>query len=288
MIDTQVSSRLQRRLAMGERQQAIIDLANRSGYVSIDALARRFGVSTQTVRRDIQQLCGCKLLLRQHGGASLAPGTDKLAYANRKVRRVREKQAIARLLAQQIPNRTSLFIDIGTTMEAVAEALLDHEGLRVVTNHIGVASILSERTDFAIILAGGLVRKRDRAVTGDMTSEFLRRFKVAYAIFSIGAIDNDGELLDYDYRDAQVSKTILANSRRRYVVADHSKFSGDAMARLAHLADIDALFTDLSPPAPIAQCLRRHKVRLFVSGGRSNAARAHDPRAAGGHDVLSI
>ena len=271
---------------MNQRQQAIVDLANRSGYVSIDAMARRFGVSTQTVRRDIQRLCERKLLLRQHGGASLAPGSDKLAYTNRKGRRVREKQAIARLLARQIPNRASLFIDIGTTMEAVAGALLSHEGLRIVTNHIGVASILSERTDFVIILAGGLVRKRDRAVTGDLTSEFLRRFKVGYAIFSIGAIDDDGDLLDYDYRDVQMSRDVLANSRRRYVVADHSKFNGDAMVRLGHLADIDALFTDIAPPAPIAACLRRHEVRLFVPGVGAGEAMRHDQRVAGEHDLL--
>ena len=190
----------------------------------------------------------------------------KNSSTNRKVRHALGKHAIAQLVVEQIPNGASLFIDIGTTVEAVAEALLNHESLRVVTNHLGVVSILSERTDFEIILAGGRVRKRDRAVTGEATIEFLQRFKVGYAIFSIGAIDADGALLDYDYRDVQVSKTALANSRQRYVVADHSKFNGDAMVRLGHISDIDAVFTDAPPPPPIARCLREHNVRLFVAG----------------------
>ena len=266
-----------RRVAMDTRQEAIVGLVQGRGYISIEAMARRFGVSTQTIRRDIKQLCQWNLLARQHGGASLPPGQDKLAYSNRKVRHAQEKRAIAQLVVAQIPNGASLFIDIGTTVEAVAEALLNHEKLRVITNHLGVASILSERTDFEIILTGGRVRNRDRAVTGEATIEFLQRFKVGYAIFSVGAIDDDGELLDYDYRDVQVFNTVWANSRRRYVVADHSKFNGDAMVRLGHIADIDALFTDAPPPRPIATCLRKHKVRLFIAGsgtGGRNFGRA--------------
>ena len=82
----------------------------------------------------------------------------------------------------------------------------------VITSHVAVALALSERTDFEIILAGGTVRKRDQAVTGAAAVEFLQRFKVAYGIFGIGTIDDDGELLDYDYRDVQVSRTAMGKS----------------------------------------------------------------------------
>lgn len=271
-METAESPLRERRVAMDARQEAIVELVRGRGYVSIESMSRRFGVSTQTIRRDIKQLCESKMLARHHGGASLPTEHNELEYSNRLVRHSREKRAIAELVVEQIPNGASLFIDIGTTVEAVAEALLNHDSLRVITNHLGVVSILSERTDFDIILAGGTVRKRDRAVTGEATTEFLQRFKVGYAIFSIGAIDDDGELLDYDYRDVQVSKTALANSRRRYVVADHSKFNGEAMVRLGHIGDIDALFTDVTPPPPIARCLREHRVRLFVAGNDADRA----------------
>lgn len=190
---------------MGDRQREFIQLVRQRGYVSIEAMAARFRVSTQTIRRDIKQLLDRKLLARHHGGAGLPPGEDTLAYTNRRVRNAEQKEKIGKLVAANIPNGASLFIDIGTTTEAVATGLVGHRNLRVVTNHIGVAAILSERTDFEIILAGGTVRKRDQAVTGETAVEFLQRYKVTYGVFGIGTIDEDGvpaELVSADYLGA--------------------------------------------------------------------------------------
>jgi len=187
-----------KRLDISDRQSQIINLVRGQGYASIEMMADRFGVSQQTVRRDIAYLSKANLLQRHHGGAGLPSGIDSLAYPTRKVRNAREKHLIGTTIAAQIPNGASLYIDIGTTMEAVAHALLGHEGLRVITNHIGVVSILCENTDFEIIMSGGLVRNRDRAVTGETTTEFLRQFRVGYGIFGIGSVADDGQLLDYD------------------------------------------------------------------------------------------
>ncbi len=270
-----------RRLDIRSRQRRIVELVRRRGYASIEAMSAYFDVSQQTIRRDIKQLCEYDLLVRYHGGAGLPAGADKLAYSSRKVRNAAAKREIAKLVAREIPNGASLFIDIGTSMEAVAEALLDHEGLRIVTNHIGVVAILSQRTDFEINLAGGVVRNRDRAVTGEAAIEFLRRFRVGYGIFGIGTIDDDGEMLDYDYRDAAVSLTAMEVSRRRFVAADASKFNGDAMIKLAHVSEIDALFTEAPPPAAIAEVLRANGVRLFVAGRQAGAVRAEPEPGTG-------
>ena len=148
--------------------------------------------------------------------------------------------------------------------DEVAEALLNHRDLRIITNHIRVVSILSERTDFEIVLAGGMVRNRDQAVTGEATSEFLGKFKVGYGIFGIGAIDDNGEMRDYDYRDVQVSKAAMAISTNLFAAADHSKFNGDAMVRLGHVSEINAFFTDARPPEPIVDVLGANSVELFV------------------------
>ncbi len=106
-------------------------------------------------------------------------------------------------------------------------------------------------------------------MTGAATTEFLERFRVGYGIFGIGAIDDDGEMLDYDYRDVQVSLTAMDISRRRFIAADGSKFNGDAMIKFAHVSKIDALFTDAPPPSGIAETLRANDVRLFVAGGEA-------------------
>jgi DeoR family glycerol-3-phosphate regulon repressor len=253
-----------RRLDISARQRAIIELVRVRGFASIEALSEHFAVSSQTIRRDIKDLSRRELLQRYHGGAGLPEGADPLAYPNRRVRNAAEKRLIGQLVAREIPEGASLFIDIGTTVEAVAAALVRHRDLRVITNHISVAAMLAEETDFEITLAGGTVRNRDRAVTGEATADFLRRFRVGYGIFSIGAIDADGQMLDYDYRDVQVSTTAMGISRRKFVVADHSKFDGDAMVTLAHVSAVDAFFTDRPPPPPIARALDAAGVRLFV------------------------
>jgi len=257
-----------RALSPVARRRELIELVRQRGYVAIDAMARRFAVSAQTIRRDIRLLAERKELERLHGGAGLPPGSDTLAYTSRRVRHAREKRAIGRAVARHIPNATSLFIDIGTTTAAVANALVDHRGLRIVTNHIAVAVALSERTDFEIVLVGGIVRKRDQAVTGEAAVEALQRYKFAYGVFGIGTIDEDGELLDYDYRDMQLSRAAMAGSRQRLVVMDGSKFNGDAMVRLGHCSQIHHLFTDRRPPRPILRVLRAHRVAIHVAGRR--------------------
>lgn len=246
------------------RQQALLDVVRQRGYVTIAAMAARFGVSEQTVRRDIAQLGERGLLERHHGGAGLPPGTDHLAYSSRRVRNARAKQAIGALVARRIPDHASVFLDIGTTTEAVARALDAHRGLRVVTNHLGVAAALGERTDFEITLAGGVVRRRDQAVTGAATAEFLERFRFAYGVFGIGTIARDGTLLDYDYRDVQVSRIAMRNARRRFVVMDRSKVDAEAMVQLCRLDEVHAVFMDAPPPAWLRERIAEAGVALHV------------------------
>ena len=247
-----------------QRQDAVIRAVRESGFASIESMAERLGVSAQTVRREVIELSRRDLLERYHGGAGLPHGTDRLAYTNRRISHAEEKQRIAVAVARDIPDNSSVFMDIGTTVEAVCGALVGHRGLRIITNHIAVASIFCESTDFEIVLAGGMVRNRDRAVTGEATAEFLRNYRVQYGVFGIGAIDHDGQMLDYDYRDVQVSLAAMEIARQRLVVVDSSKFHGDAMIRFAHVSKIDALYTDAAPPADIAAQLNEGGVRLMV------------------------
>ncbi len=247
------------------RQTAIAELIRAHGYASIEQMAGHFGVSGQTIRRDVIELAERRILQRHHGGAGLPAGSDRLDYVNRQVRNAEEKSRIGDYVARYIPDGASLFMDIGTTTEAVARALTGHQRLRVLTNHITVASILCEGTDFDITLTGGMVRNRDRAVTGEAASEFLRKFRVGYAIFGIGGIDSSGQLLDYDYRDVHVSQTAMAISRTKFVVADHSKFHSDAMIQTAHISEIDALFTSAPPPDDIVAQIATSDVELHIA-----------------------
>lgn len=253
------------KLDVPDRQKLILSLISERGFVTISKLAGSLRVSEQTVRRDLVALADRGLVSKVHGGAGLPHGPSDVGYESRRSRFAIEKQRIARSLAKRIPDGATLFIDIGTTMEAVAEALLAHRQLTIITNHLTVATILSRRSDFQIILAGGILRHNDHATTGEATREFLERFRVGYGIFGIGGVNTEGDLLDYDFRDIGVSTTAMRISRRKLVALDRSKFDTDAMVRIGSLADIDMVFTDSAPPDGITRLLGETDVELVVA-----------------------
>ena len=247
------------------RQRKIVELVKSLGFVSIESLSTNFSVTPQTMRRDINELTKAGQLHRHHGGAGLPSSVKNAAYTARKVMCMPEKRRIARLLARHIPDNASLFIDIGTTTEEVANALIHHTGLRIITNNLNVAIILSENEDFEVIVAGGVVRSRDRGITGKATVDFIRQFKIDFGIISVSGIDSEGCLLDFDFQEVGVGQTIISNAQKVYLVADHTKFGREAMVRLCNLRDIDALFTDRMPGKNICQMLSQADVRLHVA-----------------------
>jgi DeoR family glycerol-3-phosphate regulon repressor len=246
------------------RQNQIVELVHQEGYVTVEALSDRFQVTPQTIRRDISLLQDRTLLRRFHGGVTVPGSVENFAYSTRQVLCLEEKRRIARLTARQVPDNASLFLNIGTTTEEVARALLGHRGLRVITNNINVANILYSNASFEVIVAGGVVRARDGGIVGEATLDFVRQFKVDVGIIGISGIDADGTLLDYDYREVQVARAIIENSRRVFLVTDHTKFGRNAMVRLASIGEIDALFTDRVPPAPFGEAIAATSCRIHV------------------------
>ncbi len=248
-----------------KRQEKIKKMVQAQGFLTIENLAQTFSVTPQTIRRDINVLSERGHLCRYHGGAAVPTSTENVAYNERKVLCFREKQKIAQLLAQHIPDNASLFINIGTTTEAIAHALCNHKRLRVITNNLNVASIMSANENFEVIVAGGLVRHRDQGIIGEATIDFISQFKVDYGIIGISGIDVDGTLLDFDYREVRAARAIIDNSRSVFLAADHTKFGRNAMVRLGSIAEIDGLFTDKSLPAGLAEVLSAAEVALHVA-----------------------
>ena len=246
------------------RHEKIKKLVQSQGFVTIEALAQAFSVTPQTIRRDINTLSEKGHLCRYHGGAANPTSTENVAYNERKILCFREKQKIAQLLAQHIPDNASLFINIGTTTEAIAHALGNHKRLRVITNNLNVASIMSANENFEVIVAGGIVRHRDQGIIGEATIDFISQFKVDYGIIGISGIDTDGTLLDFDYREVRAARAIIDNSRSVFLAADRTKFGRNAMVRLGSITEIDGLFTDQHPPAGLSEVLAAAEVALHV------------------------
>jgi DeoR family glycerol-3-phosphate regulon repressor len=248
------------------RQLTLLRAVHAQGSITVENLAGQLGVTLQTVRRDVQRLADEGLLTRFHGGVRVPNSTtENLAHQQRERLNAEGKARIARAVAQQVPNDCSLILNIGTTTEAVAKALLQHKGLRVITNNLNVAAILCGNTDCEVIVAGGVVRARDRGIVGEAAVDFIRQFRVDIAVIGISGIEADGSLRDFDYREVKVAQTIIAHAREVWLAADSSKFNRPAMVEVGNLSQIDRLFTDSPPPEPFPALLTEAQVRCDVS-----------------------
>jgi DeoR family glycerol-3-phosphate regulon repressor len=256
------------------RQSEILNIARSIGRVTVDDLARRFDVSAQTIRKDLNDLCERRSLTRIHGGAIIASGVENLSYEARRFVAAEEKQAIGRVAAALIPNGSSLFINIGTTTEEVASALSSHEDLLVITNNLNVAMLLYRHPRIEVIVTGGTVRRADGAVIGPSANRLFQEFKVDHAIIGASAIDEQGSLLDYDYREVQAAQVIIENARSTILVADSTKFERTAPVRIGHISQIQTFVTDITPPPDLQAICRDHGIRVIEA-----MSHRHDPVA---------
>ncbi|WP_170412451.1 DeoR/GlpR family DNA-binding transcription regulator [Ruegeria atlantica] len=251
-------------MSLSFRQSDILNIARLDGRVMVDDLAARFGVTVQTIRRDLSELSDMGKLDRVHGGAVIRSGVSNIGYEDRRALNEEAKARIASACAQDIPDGASVFMNIGTSTEAVARQLVNHKDLMVVTNNMNVANILAENADCEIVVAGGVLRRSDGGLVGNLTVSTIRQFKFDYAVIGCSALDADGDLLDFDFQEVQVSQTILAQTRRTFLVADHSKFQRAAPARITSLAEIDTLYTDQPLPDRLSKRCQEWNTNLRV------------------------
>ena len=250
------------------RQADILSLARDSGRLDVDVLASHFSVTPQTIRKDLNDLCDQGLLQRYHGGAMLPSGVVNLAYEARRQLATEAKRRIGLKAAELIPNDCSLLINIGTTTEQVANALRGHKGLMVITNNINVVNILQGYGEIEVIVAGGVLRHADGGIVGEPAVEFLRQFKVDYAVIGTSAIDEDGTLFDYDYREVEVSRKIVDSSRRAILVADSAKYGRAAPVRIGHISEMDHFVTDTVPAEGLQRICEQHAVNIDIADER--------------------
>ncbi|MFK0386503.1 DeoR/GlpR family DNA-binding transcription regulator [Agrobacterium sp. NPDC090273] len=245
------------------RQDEIVVLAKANGRVLVDELATRFSVTPQTIRKDLNDLCDARALTRIHGGAIFPSGNENVKYEARRAIASTEKQAIGAAAAGLIPNNSSLFINIGTTTEAVGEALGNHHELMVITNNINVANRLRVFPGIEVVIAGGVVRGADGGIVGEAAVDFIRQFKVDFAVIGVSAIDEDGALLDFDFREVKVAQAIMSNARHVILVSDSSKFERTAPVRIGHISQVHTFITDRCPLESVRTICADSDVRLI-------------------------
>lgn len=246
------------------RQFSLMRYLEQYRYISLDEIAGQFSVTTQTARRDIQELELAGKVRRLHGGATIAFSVDPIAYRARRIANAEAKELIARHAVRRIRDGMTIFLDTGTTCEAVARALIGHKGLRVVTYSLRVANILSEGTDFTVAVPGGFVRPVDGGVFNQNTAGFIRLFKFEIAVISVSSIDLAGDVCDDDQAEVEAVKAAMQQSEHTLLAVDSSKFGRRALVRLANLRDIDELVCEKPPGEPYRSMIENTGISFVI------------------------
>jgi DeoR family glycerol-3-phosphate regulon repressor len=251
------------------RRGRILSLVAGSGLQSIDALAREFGVATQTIRRDVNRLCEQGLCRRVHGGIAPFAITQNIDYAHRRRLHHDAKRRIACSVAEFVPDGASLFFG--------ALALVTRQHLRVMTNNLHAALALSTNPSCELTIAGGRLRNLDHDVIAGEAQGFFARFAVDIGIYGVGGVGEDGGLLDFSHDEVHMRSELARHCRRRFLVLDHSKFGRTATVKGGHLTEASIVFTDQPLPPPMQQLLDAAAVRVVVADSPHATHLAHQP-----------
>jgi len=249
-------------LSVRARRRKILELIQNAGYMPIETLVTGFKVTPQTIRVDLNALADEGLLVRHHGGASIPSSVINTDYDARRSEFAAVKSKLAKAVAESIPDRSAVFIALGTTMLAVAAALTVRSGLKIITNNLEAAQVLAKQPGFEVIVLGGRLDPRNLGTSGPLAMETVSNYRPDVCIFSAGGIDHEGHFLDYYENEAALVRQMIKGSRRSILVVDHSKFGRSASFMLGHVSQIDQLFTDKLPSAALKAQLKSGKTQL--------------------------
>lgn len=240
---------------LSSRQRDILALLETDGTQYIEDLAGRYHLTTQTIRRDINTLCDLGFARRFHGGVSVPVEGNNISINARTALHRAAKQLIAKRVAASIEPGSTVFMGIGSTVQFVAEAMREHQGLTVVTNNIDVALTLCEAPHIEVHMTGGLLRHNDRDVVGADVLRFFEKFYASHAIVGAGALHPVNGVLDFSYSEAQITAALIENSRMSILAADLSKWTRDASVKVVPFSKVNRLFTDRLPGEEAAKAL---------------------------------
>jgi DeoR family glycerol-3-phosphate regulon repressor len=247
------------------RQQAILGRVQHHGFVTIEALASELGVSGQTVRREIIRLEASGAIRRFHGGAGLPNTPIRRSYAEKAQIGRDGKDRIAARTAREITPGMAVFLDVGTTVDAVAQALIGISPLRIFTNNLRAGMILAEADGIATFVTGGSVGGSDGSLVGDVALRALELVKCDVAVIGFSGLDPDGSIMDFDHDKIAAKRAMMRHARRVLLVGQADKFARAAVVRLGRLEEVSAIITDAPPPAWAEDLAQQRQVTIIVS-----------------------
>ena len=250
-----------------ERRNLITELVNRNRTVSNAELMERFGISIETVRRDLAYLEKKGCLERVYGGAVKKSfrGEEPL-YTSREEENRREKSLIAAEAEKLIQPNDAVYFDLGTTVLLLAKQVGPDKKMTAFTNSLRTAAVLSETPGADVMLLGGKVRPHELTVSGYFAETLMQNFNVDKAFIGVAGITEDG-VTDFHIAEANLRRLVIKNARQVIVLADYSKFGVRTMNNICALKDIDLLITDEKAPADLLKKIEKAGVRTLVAKG---------------------
>ena len=227
-----------------ERRQVILTRLENDKNLRIVETAEAMGVSTMTVRRDLQRLAEQGIVTLVHGGAVFNEGTVAMpTVAAREQKMRQEKNTMAAYCAGLIKEGNAVYLDAGSTAKAIAELLLERSKIAVLTHSLSVMNILAAARQLQLISVPGIYQPDNKGFFGDMTQRFIREFQLDIVFFGACAVDVGG-MMSPDFTDLAVKQALVEHARKRVLVVDHTKIGCASLVKVCDLHQLDMIVTD--------------------------------------------
>lgn len=248
-----------------ERRSQIVELIQRQKTVRNDELMEKFNISIETVRRDLDYLEKQGILRKVYGGAvaNISLNSEP-EYASRARANHQEKNAIAREAAALLAPGDTVFLGVGTTVQAMVQYMKNIGPLTVFTNALRTAVELSEIPDCTVILPGGQLRSKELTLSGFPAEENLLNFNVDKAFIGIGGITEEG-ITDFHIGEARLHRKLVLNARQSVALADSTKLGARAMNNVCTLDQVSLVITDYNAGKQAVKALERSGANVIVA-----------------------
>lgn len=231
-----------------ERRNQILERLQIEKRVVVSELSQIYGVSEETIRRDLEKLENDGLVIKSYGGAVLNEHSIfDMPFNIRKNQKITEKQMIAGLAADLVRDGEAVMLDASSTAVYVAKAMKKRKKLTVITNSVEIVVELFDMPEWTVISTGGVSRERSFALVGSRADQTIRSYHVDKAFISCKGLDLEYGITDSDEQDANCKRLMLQAAKERILVADGSKFGETAFTKVEDLTMIDRVVTDQKP-----------------------------------------
>ncbi len=252
-----------------ERRIKVLERVAADQAVEVSSLAREFGVSEMTIRRDLRRLDRDGFVRRTYGGATTrivrAAGAFEVTQSARMLHHAQEKRHIALRAAELTDGARVIFVGVGSTVEQFARLAAARDGLLVITPSLVVASLLGTRR-VQVIMAGGMVRQDELSCVGPAAVETVQRYNTDIAVIGAAGISARRGVTDLDDSEAGVIRAALERTERIVVLADGSKFGDVALSTVVPIKRVSTIVTDASADPVEVDRIEREGVEVIIAG----------------------